>query len=216
MQALGEGERSSDGPAPAEAGRARTCSSPVGSSSRGPPCHSPPVPTPAPSPPNWAHQCTLPPGVVGGDQEKGTEPLYSTGHNKVLATSASNPRPQRKKPTKTGVGGVPTSGSKAPGSHREKTWGRREAPTPLGRGRWPPPHPAPGAPLTRTAARESAGKLGLPYPFPRLGDLALLRSRGREVGKRLGEEGAPRGSFATQPKRPDRGCPPSGDRKSVV
>lgn len=81
----------------------------------------------------------------------------------------------------------------------EETWGRRAAPTLRCRGRWPPLHPTPRSPLTGTAARESAGKLGTPAPtptIPRLGDLALLRSGGRGVE----EEEAPRGSFATQPE----------------
>lgn len=174
---------------PAEAGRARRRSSPVGSSSRGPSLSF----TSCPHPSTFTSQLGSPvypsPRCSGGDQEMGTEPLYSTGHNKVLATSASNPRPQRKKPRKTGVGGVPTSGSKAPGSPREKPWGRREDPTPRGKGRWPPPHPTPGAPLTGTAARESAGKLGLPYPSRGLEILLCSVRGGGRWGSGWGKKG---------------------------
>lgn len=66
----------------------------------------------------------------------------------------------------------------------EETRGRRAAPTLPGRGRWPPPHPTSGSPLTGTAAGESAGKLGTPHPIPRLVDLALPRLGGGVGGIR--------------------------------
>lgn len=111
-----------------------------------------------------------------GARTRDTDHLCGTGHKKVLASSASSPSRQRKRPMKTGVEVSPTSGSKAPGSPTgDETWGRRAAPTLPGRGRWPPPHPTSGPPLTRTAAGESAGKLGAPHPIPRLADLALPR-----------------------------------------
>lgn len=74
-----------------------------------------------------------------------------------------------------------------------------------GQGSLAAPSPNPGFPLTGSAAGESADKLGPPsLRLPGLEDLALPH-----LGD-LGEAGAPRGSFATQPERLDRCCQPSG------
>lgn len=133
-----------------------------------------------------------------------TDPLCGTWHT-VSCSHSLHPALllKGKRPAKTGVEGSPTFGSKAPASYPRGRLSQTRGSDSVGQGVSGRSLTQPQvSPVTPTAARQSAGKLGPPTPTPR--DLLLCglgdgREKGHcwEVSRR-------------SQKLRDPGCPPSG------
>ena len=135
----------------------------------------------------------------GGGGQKDTDPLRCSHslHPALLLKG--------KRPAKTGVEGSPTFGSKAPASYPRGSLSQTRGCDSVGQGVSGRSFTQPQiSPVTPTAPRQSAGKLGPPTPIPR--DLPLRGlGDGREKGHRWEV------SRRSQKLR-DPGCPPSGLR----